>query len=370
MKVVHCISTIDKNSGGTSIYMKLLIESLDGKIEQVLITEISENNLKIDSSANLIFLSKKEINKGFSKLDANLFHGNGLWQFPVHYMAKNALKKNIPYIISTHGMLEPWSLGQSKLKKKLAMLLFQHKDLKKATCLHATGQMEVDSIRKLGYTNPIANIPNGIQIKDFPQKTYLKKNSKRKILFLSRIHPKKGIELLITAWKSIDSNLKKDWCIDIAGNGEQSYLDTLNQIIEREGLSQEIKIIGPKFGQDKIETYHSADVFVLPTHSENFGIVVAEALSCGVPVITTKGTPWSDIEINNAGKWIDIGEEPLKIAMQELMLKSDAERESMGNNGRKLVEGHYSIESVALKMVELYKWIINSGEKPSFVYLK
>lgn len=376
MKISHVISSIDKNSGGTSVYLKFLLEALDLYTIQNLITFDSINNIEIKADLKWFLIKKSIYNVFFSKSmvfnlknsDTDLFHGNGLWEYPVHLMAQSALKNNTPYIISTHGMLEPWSLTQSKLKKKVAMLLFQHKDLKKAACIHATGVMEVESIRRLGYTNPIANIPNGINIKDFPQKQCKLDKTKKTILFLSRIHPKKGIEILISAWQSLDDKVKENWNIKIAGNGDDSYISQLNSLIQQKGLDDSITIIGSKFGHDKIATYHEADLFVLPTHSENFGIVIAEALCCGIPVITTTGTPWDVLERCNAGKWISVGENPLKVALESLMSKTDEEREAMGNNGRKLIEEKFSIESVAQRFVLLYQWILTGENKPDFIY--
>jgi glycosyltransferase involved in cell wall biosynthesis len=381
MKITHCISSIDESTGGPARSVTHLVVAF-GEIDKVseinLLTLESENPLLLKFSNTKLLL--KFYNSGFmeysyqlaNKLDSiqsELFHIHGIWQIPVHQMAKSARQRKIPYVISTRGMLEPWSLEQSKIKKKLAMLLFQHKDLKEASCLHATALMEVESIRKLGFKNPIACIPNGINIGDFPQKKYAIGKAKKTILFLSRIHPKKGIEILIDAWQSLDYILKEKWCIQIAGNGEEKYIKQLNSLIEEKGLAESITIIGPKFGPEKIATYHEADLFVLPTHSENFGIVIAEALCCGVPVITTKGTPWEVLERYNAGKWVAVGESPLKEALEHLMRKTDAEREAMGKNGRKLIEENYSIESVAERFILLYQWILNGGKKPDFVQL-
>ena len=380
MFISHIISSIDNSTGGPARSVTHLVEEL-GKIEAIskvnllslksenpLLSTFSNPKLQLEFFEAELFGYSNELRMNLESIHTSLFHGQGLWQLPVHQMALAARKRNLPYVISIRGMLEPWSLQQSKVKKKIAMQLFQYKDLKQAACLHATAVMEVESIRKLGFKNPIACIPNGINIDDFPQKEYsVQSDSKRKLLFLSRIHPKKGIELLLEAWGSIDLELRKNWIIDIAGNGENEYLNQLNNLIKVKGLENQIKIVGPKFGEEKLALYQSADLFVLPTYSENFGIVIAEALSCGVPVITTKGTPWQELETVNAGKWIEIGVAPLKESLLQMMAKSDLERETMGNNGRKLIEENYSIDSVAKKMVELYSWILKGGNKPGFV---
>lgn len=266
-------------------------------------------------------------------------------------------------------MLEPWALNARKWKKKLALAMYQRNDLINAFCIHATAQMEAENIRKLGFKNPIAVIPNGIDVNEFTIKTGMSKKRKKTLLFLSRIHPKKGIENLIEAWRQTDKALLQNWQVEIAGTGDENYITSLQRLIFTNGLSDKIKIIGPQFGSAKLEVYHRADLFVLPTYSENFGIVVAEALACGIPVITTKGTPWEELNTLNAGSWIDIGVQPLVKALQEILHLNEEQLIQMGKNGRKLVEEKYSIEAVASEMLILYKWILKQGIKPSFVRL-
>jgi len=264
-------------------------------------------------------------------------------------------------------MLEPWALQQSKFKKHIAMALFQKKDLEKATCLHATAPMEVQTFRNLGFINPIAMIPNGIDLKEFPKEEPVKLNAPKKILFLSRIHPKKGIENLIDAWSLLNKNIRKNWIIEIVGNGKQSYIDSLKENVKKKQLQAQISIKPPVFGPAKIKLFRNASVFVLPTFSENFGVVVGEALASYTPAVTTKGAPWEDLQKYNCGWWIDIGVQPLQEALEEAMHTKESELLEMGKNGRQLIEEKYSIESVATQMLELYDWILNKGEKPNFV---
>ncbi len=378
MKITHCISSIDSSTGGPARSVTHIIEAMlveNNMMEVSLLTKISEqpiikqlNNkngiIKFHESSFLGF--SKSFKKELNHIETHIFHGHGLWLPTVHQMAKEAREQNIPYIITPRGMLEPWALQQSKIKKQIVLNLFQYNDLAKATCLHATAPMEVESIRKLGLKNPVAMIPNGIVLQDYPFKSFRKKEIKT-ILFLSRIHPKKGIEILIEAWEKLDNSNKEGWQIQIAGNGEQAYINKLNKLIKVKRLQNQIKIIGPQFGEDKIRAYHNADLFVLPTYSENFGIVIAEALACGVPVITTKGTPWKELNTHNAGWWIDIGLVPLIEVLNQAMQLSEMERQQMGKNGHYLIKENYSIESAASKMVKLYTWILKGGEKPAFV---
>lgn len=374
MKILHTITSVDRNSGGTSTYMKSLTEQLSKFITVWVVTKKTPTPLKFNSAVKLIFFNFSYFSfqrlldsiKIFKNTDVDLYHGNGLWQFPVHFMAKKARKNKIPYIISPHGMLEPWSLEQSKWKKNLAMCVFQKNDLRNAAVLHVTANMEAENIRNLGFENPIAVIPNGIDLKEFP-KFEKSKTAEKKIVFLSRLHQKKGIENLIEAWSQVPDKIKETWSIDIVGNGEEKYIEELHYLITAKGLSEQIFIKDPMYGRDKLKAYQDAVLFVLPTYSENFGIVIAEALACSTPVITTKGTPWEELETTHSGWWIDIGVDPLKEALIKAIQTPAESLIQMGENGRKLIVEKYSIEAVAEQMLELYLWLLKNGKKPKFI---
>ncbi len=379
MKIFHCISSIEKKSGGTSFYLQQLANHLAvSETIGILTFERSEKNsvVSLNDNIQLILIKQsslkilqyiKVLRRLIKKKRCDLLHGNELWLLPVHFMASIAWEKKIPYIISPHGMLEPWALNMGKWKKRIALRLYQFKDLEKAVCLHATARKEAENFRKLGLLNPIAVIPNGIDLTKF-QMISKKNTPTRNLLFLSRIHPKKGIEILIESWALIDPSLKKNWQVKIVGNGETKYIQSLKKYILTKNLEKEIFILGPAFGKDKIKAYQDADLFVLPTYSENFGIVVAEALASGIPVITTKGAPWQELNTLDAGWWIDIGVEPLVQALNQALQCTDEKRHQLGINGRKLVEDKYSIEQVAVQMTRLYDWILNKSSKPDFVY--
>ena len=378
IQICHVISSIDKNSGGSAVFVQLVSNEQVKNIKVSIVTNKSNCPLDINTGVQIFMASKSfRILQGYSDesksilncIETDLFHGNGLWQFPVHTMAKVARKKNIPYIISPHGMIEPWALNAGQLRKKMALWFYQEKDLALAACIHATASKEAKNILSLGFKNPIAVIPNGIDLSEFPCPLNKQENTKSTLLFLSRIHPVKGIELLIKAWEYLPLSLRNEWQIKIAGNGETDYIVSLQQLINSKRLENEIYIVGPQFNMDKLKLYHEADLFVLPSFNENFGIVVAEALACCIPVITTKATPWEELNTYNAGWWIEIGVESLASTMLKAMQMNNADRKQMGQNGRNLIIEKYSIESVVQKLIQLYDWVLGKTVKPSFVYL-
>ena len=346
----------------------------------------------------------------------DLVHIHGIWDPRLHNVAKMCRAAKVPYIIAPRGMLEPWSLKQKWLKKRIARFLYQDKDLKCAAALHATAESEAEQFRKLGFRNPVVISPNGVNL---PKEEEVRgqelgvRSQERRVLFVSRMHPKKGVLELVEAWgrlgvRSQELGVSKgdrgqelgvrDWVVELVYtlNGEfereyeakvkarilelgMSYQDTDGSIhkpeIEKSSnsdvhlhLSSSPNFIftGPLNDDAKWDAYDRADLFVLPTYSENFGIVVAEALWVGVPVITTKGTPWSELEEYKCGKWIDLpaeGSNPstweaLDEALVSVMAMSDAERGEMGKRGKRLVEEKYTWEAVCKAMVDGYKKLL------------
>jgi glycosyltransferase involved in cell wall biosynthesis len=246
-----------------------------------------------------------------------------------------------------------------RFKKQLAMLLYQKKDLQMANCILATSQMEAHNVRNLGIYSPVAVIPNGIDITEYKCRGEIEKYSiKKQILFLSRIDPKKGIEYLIEAWKILKSQYR-DWNVIIVGNGEESYILRLKTLISKYGLEECIRILPPAFGEDKYKLYCESSLFVLPTYSENFGMVIAEAMSCGVPVITTNGTPWHELNTKKLGWCIDLSLNNLIKSISEAIDLGQDRLFELGQLSSRHVYENYQYNEVANRMISVYKWVIN-----------
>ena len=278
------------------------------------------------------------------------------------------LSKNTKLVIAPRGTLTPWALAQGRIQKWIAWnLLGQRRALFAADLIHATSQAEHEDIRRIGIKASVAIIPNGI---DIPEETSTAPPNPlmTNVLFLSRIHPTKGIELLLKAWKEVmKASANKKLQLNIVGpEYRPGYILELKQQASDLGLSN-VSFPGPFYGKEKQAAYQKADLFVLPTHSENFGLVVGEALASGTPAIVTKGAPWSGLTKNKCGWWIDRNVPSLAAALLEAVNLEKERLTEMGQRGRQWVAKEFSWEELAENMIQCYQWLHGKSEKPDCV---
>jgi len=347
------------------------------KEESDLIAE--SNNVKV-KALKTYFHPSKSILKNFGKLlsqvnEFDIIHQHGIW-VPISKLTLEANKKyNGIIVIQPHGYLEPFSLNMSKGKKMLAYFLYEKKNLEYARLLLACSFEEYLNLRELFPSKDIAVIPNGVS-KDFynskSNRDYFKKNiymRRKNMLFLSRIHPLKGLARLLKAYAILDKSISENWNIIIAGIDQNNHTNELKQIAKELKILDRVYFEGEKFKDEKINIMSSADLFVLPTNTENYGIVVAESLSRGVPVLTTKGAPWSLLEKESCGFWVENSIAGIKIGLEKAFLLTKDELVFMGSNGKRIAKEYFLWESIVHKTIELYTWLLEGGEKPNFVYL-
>lgn len=399
MNILHVIMGIQK-AAGTSVFCMEICDELKRMGENVTIAVLDPSAIdRYPSRENVCVVSIDSI------FDSNIYgivHFHGLWHPILHKARIWASKQGVAIVWSPHGMLTPWALSQKKIKKWMALALYQYWDLRRSSLLHVTAASELEDVRRLGLKQQVAVVPLGVNI---PVKSPSIRYNKPKIaLFVSRIHPKKGLFYLVDAWATVKKNSCNRalgaWKFIIAGPDQDGHAADVMARARAAGIENDFEIVGPVFGKEKEELYAKADLFVLPTFSENFGVVVIEALAYGCPVITTKGTPWAELMGNSesskvlkcesakvresgttanraneddfrtlefshsitssgrCGWWIDIGVEPLVKALKEAMALSDDERQEMGRNGKRLVESKYTWNAVAQQMKQAYEKLL------------
>lgn len=389
MKVLTFVTSLSLKGGGPSRSVPMLVKGLANIGCDITLMTFRSNDMNTHAleGTNAI-LKVLEINATTNEIENyilsekfDLIQMQSVWDLKYHTVAKIARKHNIRYIVTPRGMLEPWSLSQKKLKKRIALMLYQMIDLKRASCIFTTAEMEAQHVRELGVKTAISVIPNGIETDGYACRTSMSL-VKKQILFLSRIHVKKGIELLIEAFSNLHNNFP-DWSVLIVGNGDKEYIDGLKQKVKNLELEEYINILPAVFGDSKVKLYQESSVFCLPSYSENFGMVIAEAMSCGVPVITTNGTPWqllngdcttmgASLELlgddKRTGWCIDLSTENLEKTLREVMSMDSAVLYEMGQRGSRLINENFNYLSVAMKTRRLYEWILNGGDAPEFIY--
>lgn len=292
-----------------------------------------------------------------------LIHDHGIWLPTNVAAALVAGAWNVPLVVSTRGMLTDWALQHNRWKKWLAWKVYQRRVLEHASLFHVTSQEEVDALRDLGFGQPAAVVPNGVPLPELRRPTG-SPGEKNRALFLSRLHPKKGLPMLLEAWARVQP---EGWMLELVGPSEKGHRDELEGRVRQLELSDSVQFAGPVSDEEKWNVYRQADLFLLPTHSENFGIVVAEALAAGVPVLTTTGAPWEELETRNCGWWVDPDTESIAAALDKATALDDEQRIEMGRRGRALVEERYTWEGVAAQMIAAYRWLLEEGSQPDIV---
>jgi len=370
MNILHTISDLTARSGGTTTCTYALLKGLRARgINADILTLAPVNDRLIGDEAFIRtvpgtghYLSPAFRQALMEGDDYRLFHSNSIWEYTGLITSGIARKKHIPCVITPHGMLYPQALAVSRVKKAVFLRLLLMKDLQRAAAVHATCDEEMRHLRALGVRAPIAVVPNPIALSP----VLPAHKAGQKIGYLGRIDPRKKIHRLIDAWAIAQADESGAELV-IIGDGDRSYLNRLKSEQARMKLKN-VRFTGFLKGEDKIGALDSLSYLVVPSDYENFGMVVAEALSRGVPVIASRGTPWEELNSHGCGWWVDNDADTLARTIREALDTPESLRIEMGRRGQELIRSRYSVETVATMMAQLYEWILRGGMKPDFVH--
>ena len=381
MKILQIIPTLSPEHGGPSESVWRLVNGL----HQGRLAEVSLWTTDVDTSIKHIDQCQKQFNdvvffrgvrrpiKEFSAAFAtrllkqaaqfDLVHIHSVFNYISLASTWICRHRKVPYVISPRGMFQPWSLKQRELIKKLYRLAFLDRHVRGARGLHATSDLELESLQKEFPAAPIANIPNPLPqlhdrgtpfLEQFPEF-----QNKRVLLYLSRIHPKKGVTELLEAWRRVTDDFPS-WHLVLVGPGRHNNVKQMETSIMRLNLNQRVSWLGPLFGADRDEAYRAADLFIQPSFQENFGNSIAEALAAGCPVITTRETPWSILQDNQWGWWVPMSVDSLTATLREALQLSPEELKGRGEAAKAWIETECSVESVASKMAGWYRSLLQA----------
>jgi glycosyltransferase involved in cell wall biosynthesis len=385
LRAAHVIAGLEAGYGGPSYSVPRLCAALTAAgVDTTLLSigECSGSRHHADGGAykscsfeidhpSLPVLRDLRVSSGLSRAlraaapSVDAVHNHGLWLMPNVQAGWATKRAKTPLIVAPRGMLASAALAFSSRKKRLFWALFQGSAIRHAACFHATSYQEYQEIRGFGVTCAVAVIPNGI---DLPTTSGpIETPTNRTALTLGRIHPKKGLDRLLHAWARVEDH-HPGWKLRIIGPAEHGH------DVELRALATHLEIVNvsiepPIYNDEKYVAFRGADFFVLPSLNENFGLTVAESLAAGTPVISTKGAPWSGLESERCGWWIDHGVEPLAAALQRAMSLPSEELSVMGARGRAWMARDYGWNAIAMRTMELYSWVSRGAERPNFVYV-
>ena len=301
-----------------------------------------------------------------------LVHDHGIWGSNNVAAAIASRGAGTPYILSPRGMLEPWALSYKSNKKHLAWALYQQRIVRSSAALVATSDQERDNIKNVVPDLPIAVIPNGVTWPaQLPDRSVRQSGRPAFLLFMSRVHPKKNLLGLVRAWQQVCRASSRDhWTLRIAGPDELDHTEEVRDYVHSLQLDSRVEFLGPIEESKKGAVFASADLFVLPSFSENFGIVVAEALAYGLPVVGTRGTPWASLAERGCGWWVEPTAEALAVALSDAVDLTAADRHAMGLKGREYVRTAFSWDGIGLMTAQLYDWVLDlTSVVPQFVFV-
>jgi glycosyltransferase involved in cell wall biosynthesis len=310
--------------------------------------------------------TEAEALRGFGRTD--LLHDNGIWWPHNHRLATLAQRHGIARVVSTRGMLEPWAMNHKRWKKRIAWGLYQRRDLTRALWHHATSDAEAGNVKRLALDVPVGVIPNGIDVPVQEAAAPFDAGSERAThrktaLFLGRLYPVKGLPMLVEAWARVRPD---GWVLQIAGPDEAGHRAQVERAVAAAGLNDVVCFSGPVDGDAKRRAFLDADLFVLPTHSENFGTVVAEAMAHGLPVLTTTAAPWPVLRERGCGWWIEPTVEGIARGLRDATRLDLATLRAMGSKGRAFAAANYGWEGVAKRFMSMYELVkANANTAPA-----
>ncbi len=381
MRVSHVIPSLDPATGGPPVVAARLAAAQSAAGCQVNLVSYrfpdAQANVEADlgtipgiASVRLDFLPPLTRKERFLALDArkrleplvgnaDVIHLHGVWDPLIYAAASEAQKLGIDYVLTPHGMLDPWAISQKGWKKRLALILGYRKMLNRAAFLHFLNTDERDLVKDLGLTAKAEVIPNGIFLEELdplPAEGGFRASrpwlgDRPFVLFLSRLHYKKGLDFLADAFAQVAVRYPEAQLV-IAGPDGGAKSDFESQI-RRLRLEDKVHLIGPIYGPEKLSALVDCDCFCLPSRQEGFSLAVTEAMACRAPVVISTSCHFPEVREAGAGVITDLNATDIAAGLMTV-LGSAEQASMMGKAGRELVTSRFTWPSVAGQMIRAY----------------
>lgn len=367
MRIAQLVASLDARQGGPSRSVRATAASLAARGHEVeLLTTGPAERTSMEGGVTV-----REFLRGSPAMLAvspgmrahletaafDVIHAHGLWTRQLAYARRAAADFGSVFVISPRGMLARWALRHHPLRKRLARLIVHPGAMSGCDGWHATGPGEAADVAAAGFTQPVCVAPNGVDIpadgdlagarRWWQEKEPLLASRKPVALFHSRFHKKKRVLELVELWASLPDT---GWVLALVGIPEDYTVESLKKRVTASGLADRVVVAD---GAETPQPYAAADLFLLPTHSENFGLVVAEALAAGVPALVTDAAPWSALGVTNAG-WC-VPWESYRAALEAALATPRSELAAMGARGRAWVGEAFPWSRTAQILEEFYK---------------
>jgi len=310
-------------------------------------------------SMELATTLRKEVHK------FDLVHVHAIWNFPSWWAMRTARQAHVPYVVAPQGSLDPWALKQNRWGKKVYGALAEVPLLRHADCIQVLTEKEAQQVKAYGIDVPVEVIPNGIEehvlAREWsPDPAYFGFPSECvTLLFLSRIHPKKGLDLLLSAAAAVHAEIDELRIVVAGGDAGSGYLDTIEKECDRRGLSDTFKFVGELKGDEKLAALSAADAFILPSYSEGLPVAALEALSSGLPVIISDECNLPEVGERRAGFVVPPEASGIANAIRRMFSLPSIERREMGEAARKLAADEFTWNRIADKTANCYRRIID-----------
>ncbi len=387
-RVIHLTSPLSRNGGGIPPVIWSLAEQTKSFGGECIVSGLKDDHFETDCRNSSIRVIGGEVlgprALGFSPglrraLEAEVcstdaIHVHGLWMYPGVLASRLSRLRGCKRVVSPHGMLEPWALKNSAFKKRIAGWCFENRNLQTADCLHALCAAEAQNFRDYGLRNPIAILPNGVDLDEIApsrdkaglDREYPELNGRQILLFLSRVHPKKGLPDLLQAWAKTNPH-EKNWALLIVGPDELGHESELRKIVDDLRISQHVVFAGPAYGEKKRALFSAADAFVLPSHSEGFSMAVLEAAASALPIILTRECNFPELAAAGGAIEVPAGSTGITEGLSRFLALTESDRSRMGANALGLIKRSYTWPAVSRQMSQVYDWLQNKGSRPDCV---